>query len=80
MKEAVVGKEVRRSFFGWCWYGNKLYARIGCLILEAGWYSGEPPCIEAKALELFADVGEVVILRAQIAKAILCVSWDYGRR
>ena len=80
MKEAVVGKEVRRSFFGWCWYGNKLYARIGCLILEAGWYSGEPPCIEAKALELFADVGEAVVFRVQLVKAILCVSVDYGRR
>ena len=54
--------------------------RFGRLIIEAGWYTGEPPCIEAKVLEWFADVGEVVILRAQIAKAILCVSVDYGRR
>ena len=58
----------------------KATRRIGRLIIEAGWYSGEPPCIEAKVLEWFADVGEVVILRVQLVKAILCVSVDYERR
>ena len=79
MKEAVVGKEVRRSFFGWYRYGNKLYARIGRLIIEAGWYDTEP-CIGIKALEWFPHAGAIVLVWAQIAKAILCVSVDYGRR
>jgi len=80
MKEAIVGKEVRRPFFGWHLYHRKLYLRIGCLILEVGWYSGEASCVGVKALEWFPHAGEIVLVWAQIAKAILCISWDYGRR
>ena len=69
----------KRPFFGWKWYGSKLYARIGSLIIEAGWYKGETPAIEVKAVEWFKDVREVAVLRVQIVCAILCVSWDYGR-
>lgn len=68
----------RRPFFGWVVYHRKLYARIGALIMEAGWYN-EPPCIEVKAFEWFRDVREVAIVRIQVVCAILCVSWDYGR-
>ena len=71
---------VKRPFFGWHLYHRKLYLRIGRLVIEAGWYSGEPPCIDMKALEWFAGAGEVVVFRVQLVKAILCVSWDYGRR
>lgn len=69
-----------RKFFQFDRYTNKVYLRIGRLIVEAGWYSGEAPCLDFKTLEWFAEVGEVTVLYAQILKAVLCVSWDYGRR
>lgn len=71
---------MKRKFFQFDRYTNKVYLRIGRLIVEAGWYHGETPGICFKALEWFAEIGEVTILYAQVVKAVLCVSWDYGRR
>lgn len=69
----------RRKFFQIDRYTNKVYLRIGSLIVEAGWYDTEP-CLGVKVFEWFPHAGEIVLVYAQVVKAVLCVSWDYGRR
>jgi hypothetical protein len=68
-----------RKFFQFDRYTNKVYLRIGRLIVEAGWYHGETPGVCFKVFEWFPHAGEIVLVWVQMAKAILCVSWDYGR-
>lgn len=62
-------------------YNNgKVKIHIGSLMIELGWYSGEAPCIGVKVFEWFPHAGEIVMVYTQVVKAVLCVSWDYGRR
>lgn len=69
---------IRRKFFHFGRCTNKVYLRIGRLIVEAGWYDTEP-CLGVKVFEWFPHAGEIVLVYAQAVKAVLCVSWDYGR-
>ena len=60
--------------------GNKVIVRIWRFIIEIGWYKRMPPVvIGIRVMELFPDIAEVVIACVQIERAVLCVSWDYGR-
>lgn len=70
---------MKRKFFQFDRHTNKVYLRIGRIIIEFGWYSGEAPCLGVKVFEWFPHAGEIVLVYAHVAKAVLCVSWDYGR-
>jgi|WetSurMetagenome_2_1015567.scaffolds.fasta_scaffold844390_2 hypothetical protein len=66
-----------RHIFKLTRYSNKVIVRIGRLLIKAGWYSGEEPVlVTVKCFEWFAYGSEIVILLyAQVAKAVLYVSW-----
>lgn len=61
------------------WYGNKGVFRIGGLVIDLGWYSGELPIqIEARFLTVDRSIQMVTVMCVQVSKLALCVSYDWA--